>query len=335
MFQRLICLACIAMVMRGASAADGWKPITAENGLPGNEIQFLKQDESGAVWIGTLQGLGVFRDGKFSIAVKDKQIFDVAPAGGGRHWVGTGDGVLLLDGGKAQEQLKGFLVAPLVAYDAKTTWAISKDKKTEENKLVANDGSGWTDVERFKAEKVVDVNRTPGGTLWVTIDGNGAYAVDPAKGAAQAVWHLKGLNVNVIFEDSKKRTWAGLWGGGVRIFDGKEWASHLPKEKSTIFAIKEDSRGNIWVATNANGLWKYDGTNWTNDLKEEGSVNMLATTSDGKVWISTQSEGGLRAADDGKWKSVIPGPLPIRCMIETKDKKVWAGGVLDGLHVQQ
>jgi hypothetical protein len=186
MLQRLTCLAFIAVILRSASAADEWKLVTAENGLPGNEIQFLKQDESGAVWIGTLQGLGVFRDGKFSIAVKDKQIFDVAPAGGGRHWVGTGDGVLLLDGGKAQEQLKGFLVAPLVAYDAKTTWAISKDKKTEENKLVVNEGSGWADVERFKAEKVVDVNRTPGGTLWVTIDGNGAYAVDPAKGAAQA-----------------------------------------------------------------------------------------------------------------------------------------------------
>ena len=326
----------MALVSLGgwAAAGEGWKAYTNAEGLPGNEIQFLKQDDAGAIWVGTLQGLGVWRDGKFAVALKDCPAYDVLTQGQGQRWVGTGNGAVLINGEVRKGDLKGSLVAPLVAYDDKTVWAIAKDRGTEQNKLVAWSGGEWQPVDRFKAEKVVDLARTPSGTVWVTIDGDGAYAVDPKQGVASAVKHLKGSNVNPIAEDSKKRTWAGLLKGGVMAFDGKEWTRHLEKEKSAVFSIKEDAAGNIWVATNANGIWRYDGKKWTNDLAEEGAITMLATTSDGKVWISSQMTGGLRYWENGKWTVALAGPLPVRCLLETKDKKVWAGGVLDGVHVQ-
>ena len=60
----------------------------------------------------------------------------------------------------------------------------------------------------------------------------------------------------------------------------------------------------------------------------------MAATSDGKVWNSTQAQGGLRYWSGKKWVTSLDSPLPIRCLFESKDKKIWAGGVLDGVHVK-
>jgi len=60
---------------------------------------------------------------------------------------------------------------------------------------------------------------------------------------------------------------------------------------------------------------------------------MLTATSDGKVWISTQTQGGLRFWDGKTWKVSLESFLPIRCLLETKSGEIWAGGILDGLHI--
>ena len=69
--------------------------------------------------------------------------------------------------------------------------------------------------------------------------------------------------------------------------------------------------------------------------KDEGPINMIQTTSDGRVWISSQMNGGLRYWDGAAWKVSLDSPLPIRCLLEAKGGQVLAGGVLDGLHVKQ
>ena len=33
------------------------------------------------------------------------------------------------------------------------------------------------------------------------------------------------------------------------------------------------------------------------------------------------------------WQEALPGPLPIRCLLEAPDGSLWVGGVLDGVHV--
>lgn len=324
----------LAILCGFGHTAEAWTTFTTEQGLPGNEIQFLKADPSGGVWVGTMAGLAHVKDGKVETLLKGVSVYDLLPGVAGEYWVGTSNGLAYLLDGKKTDALKDALIAPVVRYDAQTLWAIGKDKASEQNTLYSNTGGTWQAVERFKDEKVVDLVRTHSGKLWVLVDGNGVYEIDPAKGVGQAVQHLKGRNVNTIAEDGKQQVWAGLWRGGVLSFDGKTWTPHLEKEKSTVFAIRGDAKDRLWVATNANGLWLLDGGAWTQHLAGEGAVNMLATTANGDVWISTQSTGGLRRFSDGQWKSELESPLPIRCMLETADKKIWAGGVLDGLHVR-
>lgn len=329
-------LAVVASWRTGDSQADeSWKNVTAEQGLAGNEVQFIKEDGDGNVLIGTRSGLGIYSGGKFSTRLAESEIWDVLRRARGSYWIGTSTGIVRVDGTKEENYLQGNTVAPVVAFDETSVWAISKNRASEKNALVENKGTGWETVEKFKEERVVDIKKTSGGTLWILVDGNGVFAVHPKKPLESAVRHLEGSNVTLVMEDSQKRIWFGLWEGGVVTYDGKNWTRHLIKEKSFVFHIVEDTQGRIWVATNQNGLWRKEGDQpWVNDLKEEGGINLLAATSDGRVWISTQTTGGLRWWDGKKWQVSLDSPLPIRCLFESRDGKLWAGGVLDGVHIR-
>lgn len=323
-----------------ASAGDAWKNYTAENGLPGNEVQFLKQDEAGTVWAGTLTGLGAFKDGKFSVAIEKVQAWDILKAGENAHWVGTNNGAIRLQGDKKETFLAGKTVAPLVRIGKDRIWTIAKENKEKEgeaakNALLEHDGKEWRPVEAFAKENVQDMFKVSDGTVWVALEANGVAAATPGTDPVKSTRHLEGRNVTTVFEDSRKRIWCGTWEQGVHVYDGKEWTRHLEKEKSAILAVVEDTRGTVWVATSANGLWRHDGKAWTNDLKQEGGINMIAATSDGKVWISSQQKGGLRAWSGKEWAVSLESALPIRCILETSDKKIWAGGVLDGVHAKE
>ncbi len=331
------CLRCLALglgllLARPLGAADTWRHFTQENGLPGNEVQMIEQDEDGILWIGTLSGLATAQDGKFTVRLPKAQIWTVLRLAPGRYWVGAAGGAVLLDGEKKENSLPGTTVAPIVRFNDTTIWAISKNLGTERNTLMEHQGQGWQAVEKFKGERVADLLRAD-GQVWVTVEGNGIWQVDPQKPLADARRHLDGTQVSSSFRDRKGRVWCGLWGGGVAAGENGQWARHLTKEKSAILAIREDAKGTIWVSTSANGLWRFDGQAWTNDLKDEGSINMLATTRDGRVWISTQMVGGLRYWDGAKWVVSLDTPLAIRVLCETRDGELWAGSVLEGVYV--
>ncbi|MCG3147020.1 MAG: hypothetical protein PCFJNLEI_00456 [Verrucomicrobiae bacterium] len=310
--------------------AENWRQVTKADGLPGDEIQFLREDDSGTVWIGALSGLGALRAGKFTNVVARGEFWDLLQIGTDKFWVGAANGALLISGAKQIWSLPGNTVAPIIRFNATTVWALCKNRGTERNTLMETTGQEWKPVARFEKEQVVDLLQTKDGTVWVAVDGNGVFSVGPVA----VTQHLGGLNVTALREDSKGRVWCGLWGKGVAVWEKGAWTRHLPQEKSVILSIREDSKGQIWVATSANGLWRLTGETWINDLAGEGAINLLESTSDGRVWISSQSVGGLRYWDGAKWQVSLAKPLPIRCLLETKSKQILAGAILDGLYLR-
>ncbi|MCZ7644592.1 MAG: hypothetical protein M5U26_04790 [Planctomycetota bacterium] len=331
---RGVLLAAVCVAAAGLHAEE-WTRFHAENGLPGDEVQFLREDAAGAVWIGCNAGLARFAQGKLETVYKGPTVYDVVELGAERLCLGTSDGVVLLNKQAKSAGLNGHLVAPVVKLNEETLWAIAKDRRTEQNKLVqSKGGEKWEGVEAYAEKKVVDLFRTRQGRLWVALDGNGLLEVDPAKPEATPKAHLQGENVQTLFETRDGRPWAGLRSGGLRVFDGKQWAVHLPKEKSSIFAIQEDAKGQLWAATSGSGLLQFDGQNWTTHFAEAGYVNVVAAFSDGSVWAFPQDGEGLSAWKDGKWTTVFKSSLPVRCLLETRAGKVWIGGVLDGVHLR-
>jgi len=344
--RRLIicCLGCLFASQAVLFAADAWTNVTTETAkeLPGNELQFLKEGQGGRIWIGTLQGLGTCKDGVFqTLKGKGKDgekkleisAWDVLETGPDAYWIGHGGGAIRMADGKAEAMLNGFTVAPILRFGDKSLLALAKNRGTERNALMQFTQDQWTPVELYKNEKVADLFQAANGTVWLTLEGNGVHELDPKKGLENPIHHLQGANVQTVAQDSKGRIWCGFWGGGVSVRTGEDWQPHLPKLKSAVLGIQEDKQGLIWLATNADGVFRYDGKEWVNDLKDEGSISLLTATRSGRIWVSSQDVGGLRQWDGKQWVVSLESPLPIRCLLEAQDGTLYAGGVLDGLHI--
>jgi ligand-binding sensor domain-containing protein len=330
----------LAVAARGS---DNWTTVTTETEkrLPGNEIQFLENGADGRVWIGTQSGLGYYKDGAFSSVEKrpgkkwHMEAWDVLEISADEVWIGHGNGAIRMRGGKAEEMLKGNTVAPIVPFGDGVLWAIGKNRGTERNALYEYRGGAWSKVKEFAKKRVIDLNQAKDGTAWLTIEGNGVYEIDPRKGVEAAVHHLKGLNVTAVGEDPKGRIWCGLWGRGIQMYDGQAWTAHLPKEKGAILSIVSDKDGAIYATTDRGCLWRYDGKQWRKELKDEGMIHLLEATSDGSVWVNSQDVEGLRRRTGGSWKVSFESPMPIRCVLQSRDGTVFAGGILDGLHMRK
>jgi len=87
----------------GVSRFDGktWTNYTTKDGLAGNIVYSVAQDEKGGMWVGTNAGLSYF-DGKnwhmftTSDGLLDDNIYAVTPSANGQVWVGSRSGVTLL-----------------------------------------------------------------------------------------------------------------------------------------------------------------------------------------------------------------------------------------------
>ncbi len=87
----------------GVSRFDGkvWENYSTQNGLAGNIVYSVAQDEQGGMWFGTNAGLSHFNGKDWhtftrSDGLLDNNVYAVTPAGQGQVWVGSRSGVVLL-----------------------------------------------------------------------------------------------------------------------------------------------------------------------------------------------------------------------------------------------
>lgn len=346
------------VVAATADAADAWRAITTASTpeLAADEIQFLEviDDE---LWIGTLSGLSRYRDGRFAAvgrittekrrdpvsnawttaevtAKAELQVCAVHRTGADAYLVGAAGGLFRMqDLVLGAVALEGLTVAPVLAVDDDILWALAKDDGSGRSTLYSDATGIWTPVEAFADQAVVDCLRTRDGRLWVVVEGDGVYAVDPARGADEAVHHLGGHNVRSLLLDRRGRVWCGLHGRGVAMLDPDgTWHRHRLDGSSAVLSLAEDADGAIWAGTASDGVFRFADGAWSNAFAGEGAVSLLYADGDGRVWLSTQATGGLRYHLDGTWQRSLDTRLPMTSMVEFAGV-LWAGGVLDGIHV--
>jgi ligand-binding sensor domain-containing protein len=299
--------------------------------LPGTEIQFLKSDGH-SLWVGTLGGLAVLREGAAETIVKDEAVWDMETMPDGSAWVGTDKGILRLDGNTPARSLSGASVGRLVRFGHDSCWAIA-DRGDVSQLLELKDGK-WTPAPYFIGKAVADLFPTGSGTVWVILDTNGIVAANPEQESDLWIHHLEGINIRAFHKDSRGRVWCGTWGRGIMVLEGGKWTRHMAGETAVFTAIEEDGNGHIWAATNANGLWQFNGERWINHLRDEGVINVLQAPGDGNVYISSQSNPALRVWTGAAWKTVADAPTMFRTVMLGPDGKLWAGNTLDGLYRQ-
>jgi len=330
--ELLTAKAVIALILCTAGVeAAAWRHVTEAEGLAGRQIQFIKRCGDD-IWVGTLQGLTVFRNGKPTSVLKGDATWDVLPLANDDVWIGTGNGVVRQTRGASKRSLPGESVGRILPFGAKTVWALCT--KEDRSRVMEFSAGTWQPVPAFKKATVTNMHPTRNGNIWVVLKADGIVEANPAQEPAKWIHHQRGFNITAFYEDEEQRVWCGTWARGILMHEGDTWTRTLQQEDGAVTAIRKDGKGNVWAATNDRGLWQYDGTKWINHLKEEGTINMLEVATGGRVLVSSQSVCSLRQWNGKGWDVLVDVPTMFLTTVYDSNGKVWAGNILDGLYIE-
>ena len=272
---------------------------TANSDLPWNMSRAVCEDTSGAIWMGTDQGLVCLKDGKMKVYNQKNSplttypkypndmhaIMALATDSEGRLWVSQGCDLFIIDG----------------------------DQWTHFNEN--NSPIDWC----------TGFGRDKQGNLWVpTFHGAYRYA-DNNWIVVDSINHpLPWNNVRIVFADSHNRKWIGTSKGSVVMVDGTpETFEDTPFgiKDITLSEMLEDSKGNLWMSvygsddepTNAircfdsEGKWHEYECPLLKYWKECTIADIELDEKRGELWISVYHIGLLmyNIAQD-KWELYTP-----------------------------
>ncbi|MBL0211600.1 MAG: diguanylate cyclase [Holophagaceae bacterium] len=293
----------------GPMRFDGqrFQPWGAKDGVPEKGFACVARDGAGQVWMGTLAGLSLSKDGGRTFQpVKDY------PAGGASAlWVDPKDGTL---------------------------FAVHRRGKPgeRESSMVRRQGNSWSFLElpeelRKQLFNCGRVDRAGaiwirGGSRLVRFAAWGAKPEDlssllPGKPVASG----DGLSL-----DHEGRVWAATDSGLACFEKGRVWildeGHGLPSAWAN--ATLTDREGSLWVA--AEGLHRLQGRFlWTAFTRKQGlpvdAVWNLHRGRDGELWAATPR--GMARLKDGGW-ILVPETheRSFYAIAESPDGGVWAGG---------
>lgn len=306
--------------------------ISSEQGLPGTTVRCLEQDQYGIIWIG-VEGIGLCKyDGHDFItfqsdkndpySLNDNNVEAVIEDSKGRMWVGTMNGLNLLD--RTTNLFKSFKPATdnPASFLGNLVFDIIEDNQgriwfgTERGLCVFNEESeNFTEVlfadksGSHSLPRIFDLFCDQFGFIWISTK-NGLFKLEPDNGICLPV-EIKGI------EDA-------------------------PLHPVEFFATTEDREGRIWVGTDAYLLMLNEGsssfdifdiTGGKGDPRESG-VSCLLTDSRGYLWVGTWSDG-LRVINPTSLEMVERYYDPRvsagiqsdanRALLEDKNGMIWIG----------
>jgi hypothetical protein len=264
----------------GDEVMDEWKVFNPGNSsLPNQRVLTVSQDNKGTFWFGTGSGLAsndgirwtVYRAKDFSL--NSEQINALAVDGQNNIWIGTLDGAAVYDG---------------------STWK----PFTKENSGLVDNAVFSITIQQGEGNQIIWF-----GTL------SGVSQLDITTGQWQSYTRqdidLGWGGVSDLMIDSTGRLWICTEGGGISLWDGKEWTflrvsnSRLPY--STIETVAELEPGVFWIAasipnTSGGVLAEYDGTTWRIYKQglsgySGGETVSIAKDSTGRYWFGTRTGG--------------------------------------------
>jgi ligand-binding sensor domain-containing protein/signal transduction histidine kinase len=264
--------------------------------LPDLDINSMRVDSSGCLWVGTLgQGLlkldhGAVTSYKAPSVLPENTVFVVFEDRQHNMWIGSLDGLVRMG-------------------------------RTAVTTVTARDG--------LADENVTTTYEDRSGKLWFATYSGQIYRLN---GTVPERYNLsqpgRDVRVRTIFEDHEGNYWFGTGGAGVIRQSPRgsvRYSRNDGLRSNAIRQILEGPDGIIWIATGS-GLSRWDGRAFTNYYLEEGlsypSVRALALDSNGDILAGT--DAGLNRIHDGR---IIPDPA----FAELRQERVWSILVDDGV----
>ncbi|HKJ43744.1 MAG TPA: two-component regulator propeller domain-containing protein, partial [Sunxiuqinia sp.] len=260
------------------------------DGLPGDDVNFVYDDHHNNLWIGTNKGLvkmtiaGTDRS-KTSIKkyFDDKQLpFTTVNQLDDKLYFGTGRHELIVydlsskqfnDDQKVSQQLHGGISCIIFNHKKEMLLGTDsgdlfyKDMKTGKSKYFPR-----LSEPNFDANLIGEIHSDSYGLFWVVTNKRGVYQFDPTK---QRITYFDLIAKNrsflgegdrqTILEDSNHNLWVGVYGGGLFLFqrDSSRFRQfrHDPNNTNSIssdivLSLYEDRSKNLWIGTSYGGINK-------------------------------------------------------------------------------
>ncbi|MEW6130201.1 MAG: two-component regulator propeller domain-containing protein [Acidobacteriota bacterium] len=316
--------------------------LSVKDGLNRNEVYPLLQTSKGDIFIGTVQGVNRYSDGKITnLRLKYTAGFPLYMRGlwedtSARVWLGyQGEGGF----GRFEEPSSvrriGKNDIPNGATDFASDQAGNIWIATEEGLYKYKDDNEiahYTVKDGLLNDKIITVHFDRNGSLWLgTFDGLSQFKDGKFFNFGDVENSPRGF-VRAIYEDAEGVLWFGTYGDGlVRYKDGKFFNYRVEHGlfNNGVFAILEDGRGNFWMSSNrgihrvsrqelnefADG--KIPKLNSVSYDEKDGMLNAECNggripsaikTRDGKLWFATM--GGV-AIIDPEAEKINPHPPPV------------------------
>ena len=142
-----------------------------------------------------------------------------------------------------------------------------------------------------------------------------------------------------LYQDKKGNLWLGTNGGGINIYNGKEFKP-ITKDDGLIGnyvnTITEDSKGNIWIGT-SKGISIYNGSDFINYTEDDGlpdnRVWKIIEDSSKTIWVGTDK--GVAYFMDNHFK-ILEGNETLKnacvfTIFSDKSGNIWFGTLGNGL----
>lgn len=324
---------------------------TKEEGLPGNTITDVIQDNKGYIYIGTYEGMVRFDGVDFTVFNKNlnshynfvsaRTIFQ---AKDGAIWVGSNDEGIFRIVMDSSEEVKSF--SKNTGLPNNSVRSITEDNQgniwvataggvvyiTKEYEVVSPD-TGFQNSHSDMQNICTNVYSDKTGRVWVTTTvENGIYYYQNNH-FSQYKFSDTALNSNVVTtvtEDNSGTLWFGvaphyaICGEGTKA-QTLDLAS-INNNGTGVWSIIQDRNGAIWFGTDA-GLSIYRNGIISQYTEAQGlsdnNLNRILEDREGNIWLATD-RSGLQKMNRGVFK-MYPLTSSVNAIAESKDGRVWIG----------
>ncbi len=276
------------MTEKFTNFGNGTNDNTSSEKTVGAEVRAITEDESGALWLATNDGLGKFdRTRRTFVAFKNlgasplaNDMYAIAAEKENVLWIGTAEGLIKFSTSTGKALLFSKELAHPKVYSLLLGKATSRLWIGTENGLsvLERESQTFTTLRQTSpAMQVFSVNSIRAlcedrqGKLWLGTYGGGLLHFDPLtqtftahKAEDTRSASLSNNFIISLYEDRSGVIWAGSYGSGVNKYDPAlakfttyQRNTHNPAPISNhfVYSFLEDRKGTLWVGT-SNGLNK-------------------------------------------------------------------------------
>jgi ligand-binding sensor domain-containing protein len=326
-----------------------------------NSITSIKQDQEGALWIGTY-GDGVYILKNNNVRRIDHQhelykttILDISFDAKGNLWFATlNDGVIQYDPSEKlfnklseTEGLSNNHVRSIIQDNSGNFWF-----GTSGGGVCNYFGKQFTTYDKeagLTGNFIYSIYRTSRGKLWVGNSHKGiSYLEDGRFKNFNSTSGFLDVKVKAMVEDQHGNLFIGTEGKGVYVLVDSVFHEIAAFRNTYIRAMIRDKQNQLWIATAGNGVFRMEYISGEVKLKNlmvrDGLLSNRITTivmdKNGAIWYGTENNGVGKIDSNGKVLgrySVAQGLSSnmIRSLVTDASNNIWVGTAGSGLNVIQ